>query len=46
MTNSKMTKRWFEVFDALKAFASSQGQCEEMTDAVMAVLNKNQKGRA
>ena len=44
--NPKMTKRWLEVFEALKPFAHSQGQCEEMTDAVMAVLNKNQKGRA
>ncbi len=46
MNNTKMTKRWLEVFEALKQFASSQDQAEEMTDAVMAVLNKNQRGRA
>ncbi len=46
MNHPKMTKRWFEVYETLKQFASSQGQAEEMTDAVMAVLNKYQRGRA
>ena len=46
MNNSKMTKKWLAIFEALKPYANSQGQCETMTDAVMAVLNKNQKGRA
>lgn len=44
MNPSKMTKKWQEVFEALSPYASSQNQCEEMTDAVMAVLNKNMKG--
>lgn len=38
MTHPKMNKKWFAVYEALKPFAHSQNQAEEMTDAVMAVL--------
>lgn len=43
MNDPKMTKKWWAVYEALRQFAHSQDQAEEMTDAVMAVLKGSRK---